>query len=259
MRLREHVAFLYRRGWLYRVFNGNLLFHGCVPLNPDGTFLSKVFHGRAYEGRAFMDYADQVARRAFYTGDQEALDFMWYLWCGTDSPVCGRQIKTFARAYIPDERAWQEPRNPYYEWYNQEETCRRILSAFGLTDSESRIINGHTPVRVTHGESPLKAGGRLVVIDGGFCRAYQKTTGIAGYTLIANSHGMRLMSHQPFTTLRDAQETGRDIHSQSFEFTAYPRRKYVADTDHGKVLKERMDDLLMLLEACRAGRINLQK
>ena len=259
LRLREHIAFLYHRGWMYRAFNGNLLFHGCVPLNEDGTFLTKRLGGEGRQGKALMDYADQMARRAFYTGDLGALDFMWYLWCGTDSPVCGRQIKTFARAFIPDERAWQEPRNPYYRWYNDEDKCRDILAEFGLTDEGSRIINGHTPIRVTHGESPLKAGGRLVVIDGGFCRAYQKTTGIAGYTLIANSHGMRLMSHQPFTTLRDAQETGRDIHSQSFEFAAYPQRKYVSDTDHGKMLRERMEDLITLLDACRAGAVNLQK
>ena len=259
MRLNEHVKFLYRHGWMYRAFNGNLLFHGCVPMNEDGSFQEKKLGGKYRSGKALMDYADQLARRAFYTGDQEALDFMWYLWCGTDSPVCGRQIKTFARVFIPDENAWKEPRNPYYTWYNQEEICRKILSEFGLEDEESRIINGHTPIRVTHGESPLKAGGKLVVIDGGFCRAYQKTTGIAGYTLIANSHGMRLMSHQPFTSLRDAQETGRDIHSQSFEFASYPKRKYVIDTDHGKMLKERMDDLVMLLGAYRSGMINPQK
>ena len=259
LRLHEHVAFLYRRGWMYRAFNGNLLFHGCVPLNEDGSFLKKTLGGKERSGKAFMDYADQMARQAFYQGNQEALDFMWYLWCGTDSPVCGRQIKTFARAFIADEAAWQEPRNPYYTWYNQEETCKKILAEFGLNDEEAHIINGHTPIRVTHGESPLKAGGRLIVIDGGFCRAYQKTTGIAGYTLIANSHGMRLMSHQPFTTLRDAQETGRDIHSQSFEFASYPVRKYVVDTDHGKILKERMEDLVMLLNAYRSGMINPQK
>lgn len=259
LRLREHVRFLYRRGWMYRTFNGNLLFHGCVPLNENGTFLTKVFHGQALRGKALMDYADQVARRAFYTGDREALDFMWYLWCGTDSPVCGRHIKTFARTFIPDERAWQEERNPYYTWYNSEDKCREILEEFGLTDEEARIVNGHTPIRVTHGESPLKAGGKLVVIDGGFCRAYQKTTGIAGYTLIANSHGMRLMSHQPFTSLRDARETGRDIHSQSFEFSSYPVRKYVRDTDHGKQLAERMEDLILLLDACRSGVMTLQK
>lgn len=257
LRLHEHVRFLYERGWMYRVFNGNLLFHGCVPLNEDGSFLQKTLEGKTLSGRAFMDYCDQMARRAFHKGDRRALDFMWYLWCGTDSPVCGRQIKTFARAFIADEDSWHEPRNPYYTWYNSEDKCREILAAFGLTGEECRIVNGHTPVRVSHGESPLKANGRLVVIDGGFCRAYQKTTGIAGYTLIANSHGMRLMSHQPFTSLQDAQANGTDIHSQSYEFAAYPKRRYVRDTDHGRAMKERMDDLVELLDACRAGEISL--
>ncbi|MBQ9197112.1 MAG: fructose-1,6-bisphosphatase [Clostridia bacterium] len=257
LRLHEHVTFLYDRGFMYRAFNGNLLFHGCVPLNEDGSFLQKTLEGNALSGKAFMDYCDQTARRAFYKGDRYALDFMWYLWCGTDSPVCGRQIKTFARAFIADETAWHEPRNPYYTWYNREEKCREILAAFGLTGEECRIVNGHTPVRVSHGESPLKAGGRLVVIDGGFCRAYQKTTGIAGYTLIANSHGMRLMSHQPFTSLQDAQANGTDIHSQSYEFAAYPKRRYVRDTDHGRAMKERMDDLVELLDAYRAGEVSL--
>ena len=259
IRLHEHIAFLYTRGWLYRVFNGNLLFHGCVPLNPDGSFLAKTLGGKPRAGKAFMDYADQMARRAFYKGDREALDFMWYLWCGTDSPLCGRRITTFARAFVADKEAWEEPRNPYYLLYNDEQLIRRILAEFGLTSSESHIINGHTPIRVTHGESPLKAGGRLIVIDGGFCRAYQKTTGIAGYTLIANSHGMRLMSHQPFTSLQDAQETGRDIHSQSFAFDTFPKRKYVSDTDYGKRLAERREDLIELLAACREGLINLQR
>ena len=257
LRLHEHVSFLYTRGWMYRAFNGNLLFHGCVPLNEDGSFLVKTLEGREYSGKAFMDYCDRVARQAFQRGDRYALDFMWYLWCGTDSPVCGRNVKTFARAFIADESAWHEPRNPYYTWYNEEEKCREILAEFGLTGEDCRIVNGHTPVRVSHGESPLKAGGRLVVIDGGFCRAYQKTTGIAGYTLIANSHGMRLMSHQPFTSLKDAQKNGTDIHSQSYEFAAYPRRRYNRDTDHGKVLRERMDDLVELLDVVGQGLITL--
>ena len=255
LRLHEHVSFLYERGWMYRAFNGNLLFHGCVPLTADGGFMEKTLEGRALSGKALMDYCDQVARRAFHKGDRYALDFMWYLWCGSDSPVCGRQVKTFARAFVTDEEAWKEPRNPYYTWYNNEESCVRILKEFGLTGADCRIINGHTPVRVSHGESPLKANGRLVVIDGGFCRAYQKTTGIAGYTLIANSHGMRLMSHQPFTSLQDAQRNGTDIHSQSYEFAAYPRRRYVRDTDHGRAMKERMDDLVEVLEAYRAGEV----
>ena len=256
-RLREHVTFLYRRGWMYRAFNGNLLFHGCVPLNEDGTFLEKTLGGQPRSGRALMDYDERMARRAFFTREPAALDFMWYLWCGADSPVCGRQIKTFARTFIPDKSAWTEPQNPYYVWYNQESKCREILAEFGLTDEEACIINGHTPIRVTKGESPLKAGGKLVVIDGGFCRAYQKTTGIAGYTLISNSYGMRLMSHQPFTSLRDAKETGRDIHSQSLQFKTFSRRKYVSDTDSGKRLLERRDDLMTLLAACRQGLINL--
>ena len=257
-RLREHVSFLYRRGWMYRAFNGNLIFHGCVPLREDGRFLEKVLEGRALSGKALMDYCDQTARRAYNKRDSYALDFMWYLWCGTDSPVCGRRIKTFARAFVADESAWHEPRNPYYTWYNQEETCKMILAEFGLVGPDCRIINGHTPVRVSQGESPLKAGGRLIVIDGGFCRAYQKTTGIAGYTLIANSHGMRLMAHQPFTSLKDAQKNGTDIHSQSQEFAAYPRRRYVRDTDRGHALRERMNDLVELLEVCREGIITLQ-
>ena len=256
-RLKQHVRFLYSRGSMYLSVNGNLLFHGCIPMNADGSFLEKRLGGELRSGKALMDYCDETARRAFFVGERNDLDFMWYLWCGEDSPVCGRRIKTFARCFIPDEEAWQEPRNAYYTLYNDEAVCRRVLAEFGLTDDSCRIINGHTPIRVTHGESPLKAGGRLIVIDGGFCRAYQKTTGIAGYTLIANSHGMRLMSHQPFTSLKDAQETGRDIHSQSFEFATWPSRMFVRDTDLGRKLRERLEELLTLLDASRQGLITL--
>ena len=259
LRLQEHVHFLYRSGSMYLSCNGNLLYHGCVPLEEDGSFLRKHMDGEVLEGKCLMDYADRMARRAFFSRDLKALDFMWYLWGGADSPVCGRQLKTFARYFIPDQAAWQEPQNSYYVHYNDEDTCRRILAAFGLTGETCRIINGHTPIRVTHGESPLKAGGRLIVIDGGFCRAYQKTTGIAGYTLIANSHCLRLMSHQPFTSLKDAWETGRDIHSQSFQFATYPAQMYVRDTDNGRLLAERVSDLKALLAAINQGKISLRK
>ena len=258
IRLRGHIDCLYRRGWMYRAFNGNLMYHGCIPLQADGSFLDVKIHGHVLNGKNLMDYADQMARRAFYSQDQQALDFMWYLWCGVNSPVCGREVKTFERAFIPDKESWKEPRNAYYTWYNDEECCMRILKAFGLEGPFSHIINGHTPIRVTHGESPLKAGGRLIVIDGGFCKAYQKTTGIAGYTLIANSHGMRLMSHQPFTSLKEAQESGQDIHSQSFEFAVYPNRLFVRDTDYGQTLSERINDLTDLLQAYRNGQIHLK-
>ena len=258
LRLHSHIDFLYTRGRLYRRYNGNLLFHGCVPMNEDGSFLVKEIEGEKLSGRRLMDREDSIARRAFYEGDQAALDFMWYLWCGDDSPLCGRKITTFARYFVPDQAAWHEPRNAYYRYCNEEAHCERILNEFDLTSHESRIINGHTPIRVSHGESPLKAGGRLVVIDGGFCKASQKTTGIAGYTLIANSHGMRLMSHQPFTTIQDALSSGRDIHSQSFEFHSYGHRQRVRDTDEGKRLQERVDDLKDLLEASTAGLIHLR-
>ena len=257
--LRKHISFLYQHGSMYRVFNGNLLFHGCIPMESNGQYLKKTLEGIVYSGKALMDQADQLARRAFYKGDQYALDFMWYLWCGADSPVCGRTMTTFARVFIEDKAAWAEPQDPYYTFINDENTCSAILTLFGLNGDECRIINGHTPIRVASGEKPVKANGRLIVIDGGFCRAYQKTTGIAGYTLIANSHGMRLMAHQPFTTLKDAQLTGRDIHSLSSEFIAYPKRKYVRDTDQGKVLAERMQDLADLLEACKKGLVPLQQ
>lgn len=259
LRLRSHIEFLYSVGRLYRIYNGNLLYHGCVPMDESGAFLTRELEGEQLQGKALMDVCDRIARRAFFQGDQAALDFMWYLWCGDDSPLCGRHIQTFARFFVQDEAAWKEPRNPYYRYYNDEAVCSRILHEFGLDAPESRIINGHTPIRATHGESPLKAGGKLIVIDGGFCRAYQKTTGIAGYTLIANSHGMRLMSHQPFTTLQDALQSGRDIHSSSFEFVMYPRRLRIADTDQGRRLQERVEDLKDLLAACRSGAVNLKK
>ncbi len=258
LRLRSHISFLYAQGRLYRRYNGNLLFHGCVPMDEDGSFHVKCLEGQRLSGPALMDYADMMARRAFHEGDQKALDFMWYLWCGDDSPLCGRHVTTFARFFVQDKEAWHEPRNPYYVYCNNEKDCLRILAAFGLNET-GHIINGHTPIRVIRGESPLKAGGRLIVIDGGFCRAYQKTTGIAGYTLISNSHGMRLMSHQPFSTFEEALNDGRDIRSQSLSFVTYPNRLHIRDTDNGKRLQERVEDLKALLSAVRDGLVNLQK
>lgn len=256
-RLHAHIDFLYTHGRLYRCYNGNVLFHGCVPMDKDGSFLKREFNGKVYSGKSLMDHADKCARRAFYNNTEDDLDFMWYLWCGDDSPLCGRKIKTFARYFIADKESWKEPRDPYYTLVNNPETCEMILQEFGMTEPYSRIINGHTPIRVTHGESPLKADGKLVVIDGGFCKAYQKTTGIAGYTLITNSHGLRLMSHQPFTTLEDALQNSRDIRSQSMEFATYEHRRLIKDTDQGQRLLERTEDLKDLLLACKAGAVRL--
>ena len=253
--LQRHVEFLYSRGSMYQVFNGNLLFHGCVPLDEDGALKAIHLEGRIYQGRSYMDYADMAARRAFFSEDppQRYLDFMWYLWCGSNSPLSGRVVKTFERTFIEDKSTWEEPKNPYYEYQSSEPVCRMMLREFGLYSENSHIINGHTPVHVNQGENPLKAHGRLIVIDGGFCKAYQKTTGIAGYTLIFNSHGMRLKSHQPFSGMEAALEENMDIDSESQQVVTFPKRVMVADTDTGERLKEQIADLEDLLTAYREG------
>ena len=253
--LQRHVEFLYSHGSMYQVFNGNLLFHGCVPLDEDGALKAIHLEGRIYQGRSYMDYADMAARRAFFSEDppQRYLDFMWYLWCGSNSPLSGRVVKTFERTFIEDKSTWEEPKNPYYEYQSSEPVCRMLLREFGLYSENSHIINGHTPVHVNQGENPLKAHGRLIVIDGGFCKAYQKTTGIAGYTLIFNSHGMRLKSHQPFSGMEAALEENMDIDSESQQVVTFPKRVMVADTDTGERLKEQIADLEDLLTASRVG------
>ena len=253
--LQRHVEFLYSHGSMYQVFNGNLLFHGCVPLDEDGALKAIHLEGRIYQGRSYMDYADMAARRAFFNEDppQRYLDFMWYLRCGSNSPLSGRVVKTFERTFIEDKSTWEEPKNPYYEYQSSEPVCRMLLREFGLYSENSHIINGHTPVHVNQGENPLKAHGRLIVIDGGFCKAYQKTTGIAGYTLIFNSHGMRLKSHQPFSGMEAALEENMDIDSESQQVVTFPKRVMVADTDTGERLKEQIADLEDLLTAYREG------
>ncbi|MBO5032287.1 MAG: fructose-1,6-bisphosphatase [Lachnospiraceae bacterium] len=254
--LRKHVRFLYEKGNTYRCYNGNLLFHGCIPMTEEGGFDGMKIGGQIYKGRAYMDYAAKVARRAYFgTMNQSDIDFMWYLWCGKKSPLAGRTMKTFERTFVVDESTYDEPKNPYYRFYQQEEYCIRILHEFGLDSAISHIINGHTPIKVAKGESPLKANNRLIVIDGGFCRAYQKTTGIAGYTLIYNSHGMRLKAHQPFESIAKVLSENKDIESSSNFFETETERVMVKDTDNGKVIMDTIHDLELLLAAYRQGLI----
>ena len=252
-RLRRHVRFLYDNGRLYRCYNGNLLFHGCIPMTETGGFTQVIFGGECYQGRALMDHHERMARRAYFDRDPEAVDFMWYLWCGERSPLCGRSVKTFERAFVASPEAWAEPMNPYYRHINDEAVCRRILSDFGLDSPEAHIINGHTPIHVSSGESPVKANGRLIVIDGGFCKAYQKATGIAGYTLISNSHGLRIVAHQPFSSLTRVLDANDDIHSDSQILWHNLRRCLVADTDNGRQIQQRIRTLEELLDAYRSG------
>ena len=254
-KLRKHTAFLYDNGGMYRIYNGNLLYHGCVPMNDDGSFREVEFFGEKFSGKAFFDMADTIARHAYYGTSKniKGLDFMWYLRCGANSPLCGRLTKGFERAFIDDKSAWSEPKNPYYSHYYDKETCEKILKEFGLTSPASHIVNGHTPVRTVKGELPIRADGKLLVIDGGFCKNYHETTGIAGYTLIYNSHGLRLKAHRPFRTIDEALRENRDIHSNSEIVETEHRRMMVGDTDVGEALHAQIADLYSLLEMYRSG------
>lgn len=254
IRLRQHIDFLYQKGSMYRIFNGNLLYHGCVPLDESGNLEGVAFGKKRYHGREYMDYAERIARRAWSKdARQKDRDFMWYLWCGRKSPLSGRNIKTFERTYVLDENTWFEQSNPYYKFYHEEKICNMILHEFGLYSERSHIINGHTPVRTSKGEHPVRANGKLLVIDGGFCKSYHKTTGIAGYTLIFNSHGIRIKSHQPFQSVYAALTENKDIESKSELVETEKERLMVRDTDSGKKIKEDIDGLKMLLQAYRNG------
>ena len=256
-RLKKHVEFLYENGSMYKIYNGNLLYHGCVPLDKNGKLLEIELFGERLSGREYFDMADKVARLAFFeSGRQQiGLDFMWYLWCAPNSPLCGRNIKTFERAFIDDKSAWSEEKNPYYDFYYQKQTCEMILSEFGLGAESSHIINGHTPVRTVKGELPIRADGKLLVIDGGFCKEYHSTTGIAGYTLIYNSHGLRLKAHHPFKSVEEALSENRDIHSDSEIVETEKHRMMVLDTDSGETISKTIEDLKTLLTMYRTGKI----
>ena len=256
-RLKKHVEFLYGNGSMYKIHNGNLLYHGCVPLDKDGKLLEIELFGEKLSGREYFDMADKVARLAFFeSGRQQiGLDFMWYLWCAPNSPLCGRNIKTFERAFIDDKSAWSEEKNPYYDFYYQKQTCEMILSEFGLGAECSHIINGHTPVRTVKGELPIRADGKLLVIDGGFCKEYHSTTGIAGYTLIYNSHGLRLKAHHPFRSVEEALGENRDIHFDSEIVETEKHRMMVLDTDSGEGISKTIEDLKTLLTMYRTGKI----
>ena len=254
IRLRQHIEFLYQKGSMYRIFNGNLLYHGCVPLDESGNLEGVAFGKKRYHGREYLDYAERIARRAWSKDvRQKDRDFMWYLWCGRKSPLSGRNIKTFERTYVLDENTWFEQSNPYYKFYHEEKVCNMILHEFGLYSESSHIINGHTPVRTSKGEHPVRANGKLLVIDGGFCKSYHKTTGIAGYTLIFNSHGIRIKSHQPFQSVYAALTENKDIESKSELVETESERLMVRNTDNGKKIKEDIEGLKMLLRAYRSG------
>ena len=260
-KLQKHVRFLYSKGSLYKIHNGNLLFHGCVPMAEDGSLLTFTLGGKARSGKAFLDYADTAARQAYYlplnTKERElGMDFLWFLWAGRNSPIFGRnRMTTFERRLIKDESSWAEPKNPYYTLYNDPAICEMILKEFGLEGPHCHIINGHVPVKAGKGESPIKGGGKLVVIDGGFCKAYQKTSGIAGYTLIFNSYSYRIIAHEPFAGKEKAVRENFDIASTTTVFESLEHRMKIAETDAGREIQTQINDLMRLLEAYRSGAI----
>ena len=260
-KLQRHIRFLYSKGGLYKVCNGNLLFHGCIPMSDDGSLMTFTIGGKERSGKAFLDYAEKTARKAYYDkrGSEErqfGMDFLWWLWAGRNSPIFGRdRMTTFERRFIADEATWAEPKNAYYTYYQDRRVCDRLLLEFGLKGEHCHIINGHVPVKVRKGESPIKGGGKLIVIDGGFSRAYQSTSGIAGYTLIYNSRHYRIVSHQPFTSKWNAVHKNDDIRNDSEIFEKMETRMRISDTDEGAELQDRVDMLMMLLDAYRSGAV----
>lgn len=260
-KLHNHIRFLFNKGSMYKVFNSNLLLHGCVPLNSNGTMKEVTICGEKFKGKALYERLERLVRQGYFSKPntkekQLGLDYMWYLWCGENSPLYGKEkMATFERYFIDDQSLFEEVKNPYYELRNDELMCIRILEEFGLDPMNSHIINGHVPVKVVKGESPIKANGKLLVIDGGFAKAYQKVTGIAGYTLIYNSRGLVLASHEPFSSIKEAVEEEKDIISSTTFLEQNAVRKRVGSTDIGKELKERIADLEALVKAYKTGEI----
>jgi len=258
-RLQRHIQFLFAQGSLYKCHNGNLLFHGAIPMDERGQLAEEVFEGRAYRGRALFDYCDRRARLGYFAPEgsaerQSGQDFLWYLWCGALSPVYGRSaMTTFERIFIEDPETHKEAKNPYYTCVKEPEAVERLLSEFGLTEPGCHIVNGHVPVRAVEGESPVKGGGKLIVIDGGFCRAYHQKTGIAGYTLVFNSRGLTLRTHQPFESAEKAIREDEDIDSRSEYIYTPPRRILIADTDAGREKATLIADLQRLIAAYQSG------
>ncbi|MBQ0076928.1 MAG: fructose-1,6-bisphosphatase [Bacteroidales bacterium] len=258
-KLQRHLRQLYDHGSLFLVRNGFLLYHAAIPLNEDGTFTEVDVCGKRVKGRQLMERIDEVIRAAYFghgKAKDNALDFMLYLWQGPNSPLYNKdKMTTLERYLIEDKSTWEEKKGAYYELANRKDICEMILTEFGLSSESGRIVNGHIPVRTLKGESPMRAEGKRFVIDGGFSKPYQEKTGIAGYTLIYNSHGIQLVEHESFESRQQAILHGADIHSRTLLQDFTDHRMLVGDTDRGAVLKEQVRDLEKLLDAYERGSI----
>lgn len=258
-KLQQHARFLFSSGSLYLCYNNNLYFHGCIPFNENGTFRCVELHGNTYQGKALYDFLEAYARKGYYmTNSPEersyGQDIMWYIWSSENSPVYGKaKMATFERYLISDAALQEEKKDFYYKLIEKEEICDKIIREFGLDTKTAHVINGHMPVRSKAGENPVKGGGKLMIIDGGFSKAYQPTTGIAGYTLVYNSYGLRLVTHEPFESFEKSIADETDIRSDFTMVKEFEHRQKVADTDAGKAMRESIKDLELLLEAYRQG------
>lgn len=256
-KMQKHLHLLYQHGSMFLVRNGFLLYHAAVPLNSDGSFTEVDVCGKRVSGRSLMERTDEVVRTAYYGAGKEkadALDYMLYLWEGPCSPLYNKdKMTTLERYFVDDERTWKEQKGAYYTLANERETCEMILREFGMDEHTGRIINGHIPVRTIAGETPIRAEGKRFVIDGGFSKPYQEKTGIAGYTLIYNSHGIQLVEHESFESREQAILSGSDIHSRTLlqDFTEH--RLHICDTDRGRELQAQVTNLEHLLEAYQTG------
>ena len=260
-KLQRHIQFLYSKGNIYKVFNDNLLIHGCVPMDSAGEFVKVNINGKELKGKEYLDYVEKIARQGYFEAEgsekrENGKDFLWYLWCGKNSPIfCKDKMKTFERYYLNDKETWEEIKNPFYNFENDENISIKVLEEFGIDSSKGHIICGHIPVKFKAGESPIKANGKLFIIDGGLSKAYQRTTGIAGYTLRYSSYGLTLVAHEPFTSRENAIINETDLHSER-QIVEKVERKLIKDTDKGKELKDQIADLEKLLEAYKNGSIS---
>ena len=260
-KLQRHIQFLYSKGNIYKVFNDNLLIHGCVPMDSAGEFVKVNINGKELKGKEYLDYVEKIARQGYFEPEgsekrENGKDFLWYLWCGKNSPIfCKDKMKTFERYYLNNKETWEEIKNPFYNFENDENISIKVLEEFGIDSSKGHIICGHIPVKFKAGESPIKANGKLFIIDGGLSKAYQRTTGIAGYTLRYSSYGLTLVAHEPFTSRENAIINETDLHSER-QIVEKVERKLIKDTDKGKELKDQIADLEKLLDAYKNGSIS---
>lgn len=259
-KLQRHIRFLYTKGNIYKIFNDNLLIHGCVPMDENGEFIEMELNNKKLTGKQYLDYIERIVRQGYFADKNSedkkyGQDFLWYLWCGKNSPIfCRDVMRTFERYFVEDKEICKERKNPFYQFIEDEKQSKKIFKKLGLNEENGHIISGHFPVKFKAGESPIKGNGKLLVIDGGLSKAYQKTTGIAGYTLIYSSYGLTLAAHEPFTSTEEAILKEIDLHS-SRQIVEKVARKSICDTDIGSELKKQIQDLEILLQAYQNGSI----